>query len=136
MDESAPSQNRRSRRSNLLMTATLELSGKAMPVKLRNLSAEGARVEGDQLPVEGTELRFRKGNLSADARVVWSEGKQAGIRFGQKLDPVEVLNHITPPKPRMKPDFRRPGLSPRELSPVERDLASQWITLPPTILGD
>ena len=131
MDESGPTQNRRARRSNLLMTASLELSGKAIPVKLRNLSAEGARVEGDQLPVEGTELRFRKGELSSDARVVWSEGKQAGIRFARPLDTAEVLHHIPPPRPRMQPEFRRPGLTPRELSAVERDLAAQWLALPP-----
>ena len=41
----------------------------SMPVKLRNLSAEGALVEADKLPVEGTAILFRKGDLSVPGRV-------------------------------------------------------------------
>ena len=50
MDQSGTSQNRRSRRSNLLMTARLEVSGRAIDVKLRNLSTEGALIEGAEVP--------------------------------------------------------------------------------------
>jgi len=116
------------------MTATLEVSGKTLTVKLRNLSSEGARVEGDQLPVEGTELVFRKGDLSTAAHVVWVKGRQAGIGFKQPLDPVEVLNHVTVPRPRVQPDFRRPGLGTRELTSSERALAERWIVIPPTVI--
>ena len=131
MDESGITQNRRSRRSNLLMTATLEISGRSLEVTLRNLSSDGARVEGDQLPVDGTELLFRKGGLAIGGRVIWSRGKQAGVSFSQKLDPEQVLHHIPPPRPRMKPDFRRPGLASRELTPQERKLAERWISITP-----
>src|SRR4030095_2626131 len=61
MDQSSASQNRKNRRSNVLMSASLELSGTSLPVKLRNLSAEGALVEGDGLPIEGASILFRKG---------------------------------------------------------------------------
>ena len=44
MDQSSNTQNRKVRRSNVLMAASLELSGTSLPVKLRNLSAEGALV--------------------------------------------------------------------------------------------
>lgn len=137
MDESSITQNRRSRRSQLLMTATLEIAGRALDVKLRNLSSEGARVEGDQLPIEGTELMFRKGEIAIAGQVIWSKGRQAGISFAEKLDPIQVLNHIPTPRARMKSDFRRPGLAPRELTDVERNLGERWIqivTVPP--LGD
>ena len=63
MDQSSNTQNRKSRRSNVLMAASLELSGTSLPVKLRNLSADGALVEGDKLPVEGAQILFRKGDL-------------------------------------------------------------------------
>ena len=137
MDESGTTQNRRSRRSQLLMTATLEILGRAVKVKLRNLSAEGARVEGDKLPIEGTALLFRKGDLAVPGQVIWSKGRQAGIGFADKLDPVEVLNHIPTPRPRMQPDFRRPGLAARELTPTERNLGERWIqTAPIPPVGD
>lgn len=133
MDESGITQNRRSRRSNLLMTATIEIAGRVLQVTLRNLSSDGARVEGDQLPVEGTQLLLRKGELAIDGRVIWARGKQAGIAFAHKLDPEQVLHHISPPRPRLVPDFRRPGLASRELTPQERKLAENWAPItPPT----
>lgn len=127
MDESLANQNRRTRRSNVLMAATLEVSGATLPVKLRNLSAEGALVEADHLPVEGSEVMFRKGELNVAGRVVWTEGKRGGIAFGTHLDPEQLLRHVPMPAPRMKPSFRRPGFSARELSPEERRFAEQWV---------
>jgi hypothetical protein len=132
MDESAITQNRRSRRSHLLMTATIEISGRAIKVKLRNLSAEGAQVEGAELPVEGTEVLFRKGDLAVVGTLVWNKGKQAGIRFAQELEPDTVLNHIPVPRPRMQADFRRPGLASRALTEQERKLAATWLTISPS----
>ena len=111
MDESSPSQNRKTRRSNVLMTASLELSGTSLPVKLRNLSAEGALVEGDKLPVEGASVLFRKGDLGVAGNVAWVNGRQAGINFVQKLNPEQLLRHVPTPRPRVTPAFRRPGLS-------------------------
>lgn len=110
MDESSPTQNRKSRRSNVLMSASLELSGASLPVKLRNLSADGALVEGDKLPVEGASLLFRKGDLSMTGVVAWVKGRQAGVSFAHKLNPEQLLRHVPAPRPRVAPTFRRPGL--------------------------
>lgn len=131
MDESGNTQNRRSRRSHMLMTATLDYSGRAVKVTLRNLSSEGAQVEGAQLPVEGTALLFRKGDLAVAGSIIWTQGKQAGIRFEQKLDPATVLNHIPVARARMAAEFRRPGLASRALTEQERALAESWITVGP-----
>lgn len=110
MDQSNNPQNRKSRRSNVLMTASLELSGTSLPVKLRNLSADGALVEGDKLPVEGASILFRKGDLAVTGNVAWVNGRQAGVSFEQKLNPQQLLRHVPTPRPRVAPDFRRPGL--------------------------
>lgn len=110
MDQSNNTQNRKGRRSNVLMSASLELSGTSLPVKLRNLSAEGSLVEGEKLPVEGAAVLFRKGDLSMAGTVAWVKGRQAGISFAQKLDPEQLLRHIPAPRPRVAPAFRRPGL--------------------------
>lgn len=111
MDESSPSQNRKSRRSNVLMTASLELSGTSLPVKLRNLSAEGALVTADMLPVEGAAIMFRKGDLCVAGTVAWVKGRQAGINFSVKLNPEQLLRHVPAPRPRVASNFRRPGLN-------------------------
>jgi hypothetical protein len=126
MDESLRVQNRRERRSNVLMAAALELSGASLPVKLRNLSADGALVEGDNLPVEGTELVFKRQELSHAAKVVWVGGGRCGLSFKEPLAPETVLRHIPTPRPRVLPDFRRPGLAARSLSSEERRAAAEW----------
>ena len=110
MDESSPTQNRKTRRSNVLMSASLELSGTSLAVKLRNLSADGALVESDKLPVEGASILFRKGDLSIPGNVAWVKGRQAGISFAQNLRPDQLLRHVPVPRPRVVPQFRRPGL--------------------------
>ena len=120
------SQNRRGRRSQVLMAAALELSGSALQVKLRNLSAEGALVEGDNLPVEGAEVVFRRQELSQPARVVWVRGGRAGIQFKEQLSPETVLRHVPTPRPRVLPEFRRPGLTSTQLTEAERRRAAAW----------
>ena len=128
MDESSTSQNRRSRRSNVLMSASLELSGVSLPVKLRNLSAEGALVEGENLPVDGAELLFRKAELSLPARIAWVEGNRAGVAFAEPLAPEQLLHHMPKPRPRVRAssEYRRPGFGARPLSEEERSLAWVW----------
>ena len=126
MDQSSMSQNRKSRRSNVLMAASLELSGTSLPVKLRNLSPDGALVEGDKLPVEGAAILFRKGELSIPGRIAWARTRHAGVSFDHKLTPDLVLRHIPAPRPRVKPDFRRPGLK-SELTEAERRYGEQWL---------
>src|SRR3989337_869141 len=98
MDESSQTQNRRTRRSKVLMTATLELSGSALTVKLRNLSAEGALIEGDNIPVEGSKVLFKRLELSVPGRIAWLTAKRAGVTFDRKLAPEAMLHHIPAPK--------------------------------------
>ena len=131
MDQSNNTQNRKARRSNVLMSASLELSGTSLPVKLRNLSADGALVEGDKLPVEGASLMFRKGDLSMPGRVAWSKTRHAGISFAQPLLPEQLMRHVPPPRARVAPDFRRPGLRSRQ-SEEERRFGEAWLGKLPT----
>lgn len=112
------------------MAAALELSGTSLPVKLRNLSADGALVEGDKLPVEGAEVVFRRQELTAAAKVVWVGGGRCGVSFKEPLAPETVLRHIPTPRPRVLPEFRRPGLAPRSLSSEERRAAADWAWRP------
>lgn len=126
MDQSNSPQNRRNRRSNVLMSASLELSGTSLSVKLRNLSAEGALVEGDKLPVEGSAILFRKGDLSMNGQVAWVKGRQAGVAFAQNLKPEQLLRHIPAPRPRVKLDFRRPGLK-GTLTAEEKRFGEKWV---------
>ena len=113
MDESLISQSRRSRRSNLLMQASIEHQGALMDVTLRNLSAEGALIEGDHGLEEGAEVLFRKGELAMAGRVAWVADRQAGIAFAASLDPEMILRPVPAPRPRVEFVHKRPGFRTR-----------------------
>ena len=119
--------NRRSRRSNVLLAASIEASGAVTPVKLRNLSTEGALIEADGLPLEGTEVVFRRNELSVNSRVAWVAGNQAGVAFHRPIPQEDVLRNIPKPRYRAPLDFKRPALACRELSPEEVRLAESWV---------
>jgi len=131
MDESGMIKNRRSRRSPMLLAATVEIAGRAVAVKLRNLSEEGALVEGDRLPLEGSATFFKRKELNLKSRVVWVHGRYAGIAFEERLRPEDVLRNVPTPKPRARLDFRRPGLACRPLTDEERRMVEQWMVSSP-----
>lgn len=127
MDESGITQNRRTRRSHVLMAASIEAAGVTTMVKLRNLSAEGALVEGSELPAIDSPVIFRKKELKLAGHVAWVAAGRAGIAFDTKLDPEAVLRHVPKIKPRAEFDFRRPRIKSGEMSSGERKIAQDWI---------
>jgi hypothetical protein len=130
MDQSNPPKDRKSRRAVVLMKATLELSGASIPVKLRNLSADGALVEAPDMPVEGSAVLFRRNELAVSGRVAWVKGNRGGIAFDTALSPDDVLRHVPQPQPRKENLYRRPGLSAQPLSAAERQFGRDWVWSP------
>lgn len=130
MDESLMTQNRRSRRSNVLLAASIEAFGNLIPVKLRNLSVEGALIEGKNLPLEGAAVVFKRNELVVESHIAWVLGDQAGVAFTRAIAREDVLRNI--PSPRTPPPvkFGRPGLAHRELTAEERRLAESWAWSP------
>ncbi|NUT00519.1 MAG: PilZ domain-containing protein [Sphingomonas sp.] len=130
MDNSTNAQNRRTRRSQVLLSATLQHGGAEHSVKLRNLSSEGALVESEKLPIEGTPVVFCRNDLCASGRVVWVNGRYAGIAFFDRLEPTEVLRHVPAPRPKLQPRYWRPGLSSSKMTADQRRLAESWVWSP------
>lgn len=126
MDESNAPKSRQNRRAHVLMTATLELSGVALPVKLRNLSVDGALVEGDKLPVEGSSIIFRRGDIVVPGKIAWVKARKAGISFVRTIDEAQLLRNVPAPRSRLAPVFRRPALTEKP-SDVERAYAERWL---------
>jgi hypothetical protein len=131
MDESSMSQNRRSRRSPVFLAATIEVAGAPQAVKLRNLSEEGALVQGDRLPLEGTTTFFQRNDLRVKSRIVWVHGEFAGVAFARPLKSEEVLRNVPQPRARVNADFRRPGLACRPLTADERQMVEKWMVASP-----
>ena len=128
MDESSITQNRRSRRSPVLLSATVEFLGREFTVVLRNLSSQGALIEGSPLPPDGALTTFRRKDLVVTGQIVWVEGRFAGLAFDRTLDREEMLRYVPKPRERADPQFRRPGLTCRPLSEAERKLIQLWAT--------
>jgi hypothetical protein len=130
MEHSKITHNRQSKRSNVLLAATIECSGTIIPVKLRNLSTEGALIEGDGLPVEGSEVMFRRNELSVNGRVAWVHERHAGVAFKWPIAQEDVLRNIPKPRHRETLSFRRPPLAHRKLTAEELRLAASWAWTP------
>ncbi len=130
MDQANIPQNRQSRRSNVLLAASIEVSGATLAVKLRNLSTEGALVEGDDLPVEGSEVVFRRNELSVKSRVAWVHGTHAGVAFRRPIAQEDVLRNVPRPRNRVPMKYRRPALASQAMTPEERRLAESWAWTP------
>ena len=127
MDESSITQNRRSRRSPVLLAASIEVAGTPVAVKLRNLSEEGALVEGEDLPPEDSTTFFSRNELRIKSRIAWVAGRFAGVAFARPLKRDEVLRNVPKPRQQIQADFRRPGLACRPLTAEERRLLETWM---------
>jgi hypothetical protein len=135
-----PSKKRRSRRDIVLLSASLDLPDRSQSVKLRNLSEEGALVEGAGMVERDCDLLFRRNEIEVPARVVWVRGRFAGIAFDQPLDRKVVLRHVPASAPRSDPPpprlFKRPGLTTHQMSPEEKKWIDHWVrTSGPRKLG-
>jgi hypothetical protein len=117
----------------VLLTATIYVGGVPVAVKLRNLSEQGALIESDRLPMEGSETIFERKDLRVKSRVIWVQGKYAGVAFDVPLNREEVLRHVPQPKQKLRndADFRRPGFTSRPLSAYERRNLETWLATSP-----
>lgn len=88
--------NRAEARSNVFLSATLHVGGKAISVRVRNLSSHGALVDGSGLPPAGSRIKLTRGRLTTIGDLAWGGGGQAGLNFDSKIDVdlwVQKLGH-------------------------------------------
>lgn len=89
MREEAPpngvAEARATARTNLFMAATLHAADVAHPVKIRDLSAAGAQIEGSLLPEIGAEVTLARGILSVQGHVTWCAARRCGLQFNSPI---------------------------------------------------
>ena len=95
---------------------------------LRNLSTEGALIEGADLPVEGSSTVFRRNELNVQGTIVWVEGRYAGIAFNRELEREELLRQVPRPRQKFEQKYRRPGLASEPLTESDRRMVELWAT--------
>lgn len=91
--------NKRSdERKALFVAALLAWNEVSAPVRIRNISANGAMVEGDPLPHYGSPIRLVRADLSVCGRVVWAAGRRCGLEFDHEVSVPSWAARLANPK--------------------------------------
>ena len=77
---------RANERSNVFLSATLYTETRSFPVRVRNLSARGALLDGAGLPGDGCAISLRRAHLAVDGKIVWEAHELRGVRFSAEID--------------------------------------------------
>ncbi|HEX8241703.1 MAG TPA: PilZ domain-containing protein [Allosphingosinicella sp.] len=102
-------------RQKLLRAGTLYWSGISIPVRLRNISGGGARVESGRELCPGSEVELDLGEAGFQiAEVRWSKDGQVGLRFAESFD----IESLAPAHPAERPpEVLKPAYLETELQP-------------------
>ena len=76
-----PADPRADARSNVFLSAILATEARTVPVRVRNISARGALLDGADLPAAGSAIRIVRGGLTATGEIAWVAETQCGVRF-------------------------------------------------------
>ena len=122
---------RRSARTNVVISATVEWGPHRVEVRIKNLSAHGALVVGNGLPAPETDVNLHYMGQKVSGWIPWSTGGSAGIAFGEAVEPQRVLrpsscSHALIVRDTRKVDCKRPGFRGRQLSDEEAQIVEEW----------
>lgn len=79
-------------RASIYLAATLYCDGSAAPVKIRNISATGALLEGAIVPSEGSLVQLVRGGLIVHGLIAWSSEGRCGLKFSGSVDVQQWLS--------------------------------------------
>ena len=82
---SRTSDTRRSVREGVALAASALALDRSRSVIVSDLTAEGALLDGRDLPMPGEDLLVVVGSLETFAKVVWRTGEKAGILFDDAM---------------------------------------------------
>lgn len=105
----------RSQRHGLTWTGTLYWTFEAFPVRLRNISADGAMLEGECNLQAGAKVRLNleeSGTVAGEVR--WCQGGQIGVKFDEPFD-LKNLAHSRPAAPVAVASNAKPSNSKRSI---------------------
>ena len=72
-------------RTHLFLSATIRFGAVSAAIRVRDLSASGARIEGSRLPAVGSAAHITRGALDASGTIMWRDSKGCGFRFDIRL---------------------------------------------------
>lgn len=95
---------RNAHRANVFLTGVLSIAGSSFPVRIRNLSATGALVDGKDLPATGDAVRLQRGPYSVVAEAMWRKPGTCGLRFSSTVPVQEWIAYGTGHKGQQRVD--------------------------------
>jgi hypothetical protein len=81
-------------RSSMFLAAVLRSGTEQAPVKVRNMSPNGALIETSVTPIAGSKIDLIRGSLIARGTVMWASTGRCGIRFTSEIS---VKDWLAPP---------------------------------------
>lgn len=94
--ESPGPNNRDVSRTAMFVAATLVIGGQPNPVRIRNMSVQGALIEGAVLPKPGDQADLVRASLRVSGKAAWTRGNQCGFSFAENVDIGEWMARTTP----------------------------------------
>lgn len=76
---------RRIARISILVAATLRVGSQALAVRIRNMSFDGALIEGAVMPLPDARVRLVRGDLCVSGVVAWVDGNRCGVRLDDRI---------------------------------------------------
>jgi len=104
MSELAVVFDQREARTNMFVMATIYSDSGSAPVKIRNVSATGALIEGSNIPTTAARVSLSRGSLSIVGKIVWRSDCRAGIAFDSSVCVADWLPNGRSPAPQQRVD--------------------------------
>lgn len=83
-------------RSHVFLMAVLSTGAQSFPVRVRNLSVNGALLEGTKLPDKDATVTLRRGSLATTGNIAWAAGQLCGIHFLGAIHVAEWVDRAGP----------------------------------------
>lgn len=122
---------RRSKRTNVLLKGDLEWENFSSPIRVANLSSHGALLIGENFPPAETIVRVRIRDHSLSGWIMWVSQDRAGIQFERAVAP-ELFAHrpntsgMIVQRDDRAADYRRPGFRGNQMTDEQRKIVDDW----------
>jgi len=87
---------RRFARQPMVLAARLILVSGERAVHIRDLSAGGARIAGEDLPPVGADVMLKRGDFETFGTIAWISHGQAGIAFDEMVEDAAIATIQAP----------------------------------------
>jgi hypothetical protein len=104
--------------------------GCSSPVRIVDVSAEGARISDGDGSGKGQWVEFNRGEVVVRGRVVWTANQRCGLEFERPIEVSGMLRAVATPPRASKPTAWRPPVATSRLSPLERNNLHWWVNTP------